>query len=553
VQKCGKLPAATRGGENQAMASQALYRKWRSQTFDEIIGQQHVTQTLTNAIKLNRVAHAYLFAGPRGTGKTSTARLLAKAVNCLAETVSERPCNRCDICTAVNTGRLMDLIEIDAASNTGVDDIRDLRDKVGFRPAQVKIKFYIIDEVHMLSNSAFNALLKTLEEPPEHVIFVLATTEPEKIPATITSRCQRFDFKRIKLDDIVDRLEVIVKQEGFEAERPALAFIARQAGGSMRDAISLLDQMIAYGGEQINLELVHTVLGVVASQSVIELVDALIAQNIGAGLDIINRVVGDGVDPRQFAREIVEYLRAVMLVKLGNGASMLNLPEETLAAIKKQAAEADAVALVRATFRFNTAQVDIKSGLLAIPQLPLELAFVESATPAVASLPSAVSVEIASPVATSAHSPAKAKPSPPLPAANVVQQAASSGSITVDDIRRCFEQVIQTIEPKSKPMAEALKAARLYRVNGNEITFITFDLMKKRFEKPQPRAAIDESFSNVLGQPVSVRFLSENEVAGDTPLESLERGDEGGVQMVDANTDALLKMATEELGGKIIE
>ncbi|MCB0210975.1 MAG: DNA polymerase III subunit gamma/tau, partial [Anaerolineae bacterium] len=171
------------------MASQALYRKWRSRTFDEIIGQQHVTQTLINALKLDRVAHAYLFSGPRGTGKTSTARLLAKAVNCQAENLADRPCNSCPICQAVNEGRLMDLIEIDAASNTGVDDIRDLRDKVGFRPAEAKIKFYIIDEVHMLSNSAFNALLKTLEEPPSHVIFVLATTEPEKIPATITSRC----------------------------------------------------------------------------------------------------------------------------------------------------------------------------------------------------------------------------------------------------------------------------------------------------------------------------------------------------------------------------
>ena len=220
------------------MASQALYRKWRSQTFDEIIGQQHVTQTLINALKLNRIAHAYLFAGPRGTGKTSMARLLAKAVNCLAEAGVERPCNRCRICVAVNEGRLLDLIEIDAASNTGVDDIRDLRDKVGFRPGEARIKFYIIDEVHMLSNSAFNALLKTLEEPPEHVIFVLATTEPEKIPATITSRCQRFDFKRIKVSDIAERLAFIVAQEGLTAEPTALEYIARQGAGSMRDAIS---------------------------------------------------------------------------------------------------------------------------------------------------------------------------------------------------------------------------------------------------------------------------------------------------------------------------
>ncbi|MDX1521156.1 MAG: DNA polymerase III subunit gamma/tau, partial [Anaerolineae bacterium] len=292
------------------MASQALYRKWRSQTFNEVVGQQHVIQTLSNALELGRVAHAYLFSGPRGTGKTTTARLLAKAVNCQHEEQASRPCNECHICTAINEARLLDLIEIDAASNTGVDDIRDLRDKVGFRPSEAKIKFYIIDEVHMLSNSAFNALLKTLEEPPEHVIFVLATTEPEKIPATITSRCQRFDFKRIRLDAISKHLEHIAQHEGVEAEAAALDFIARQSGGSMRDAISLLDQLIAYGSGSITLELVQTVLGSVTSQSVISLTDAIIDQDVAAGLDVINQVVGDGVDPRQMAREVVEYLRA---------------------------------------------------------------------------------------------------------------------------------------------------------------------------------------------------------------------------------------------------
>jgi len=531
------------------MASQALYRKWRSRTFDEIIGQQHVTQTLMNALRLDRVAHAYLFAGPRGTGKTSTARLLAKAVNCLADDVSARPCNQCPICTAVNESRLMDLIEIDAASNTGVDDIRDLRDKVGFRPAEATIKFYIIDEVHMLSNSAFNALLKTLEEPPDHVIFVLATTEPEKIPATITSRCQRFDFKRIKLEDIVQRLDYIVSEEGFKAEPAALEFIARQGSGSMRDAISLLDQMVAYGGETISLELVHTVLGVVASQSVIELVDALIDQNVSGGLDIINRVVGDGLDPRQFAREIVEYLRSVMLVKLGNGAESLNLPDETLEAIKAQAKRAEAAVIVRATGRFNEAQVDIKSGLLAVPQLPLELAFVESASPA-AAVPQPSVESVAAPVA--APAPAKRKaaapspPSDPVPPPAPPQGAEPGEPITVDTVRSRFEQVIKIIEPKSKPMAEALRDARLHRVDGNNIYFTTFDMLKRRFEKAQPRAAIDDAFARALGQRVSVHFLTEKEAA----TAPAEAGDETAGE---DETDALLKVATEELGGEIVE
>lgn len=557
------------------MASQALYRKWRSQTFDEIVGQEHVMQTLINALKLGRIAHAYLFSGPRGTGKTSTARLLAKAVNCLEEDLAGRPCNRCAICTAVNEGRLMDLIEIDAASNTGVDDIRDLRDKVGFRPAQARVKFYIIDEVHMLSNSAFNALLKTLEEPPEHVIFVLATTEPEKIPATITSRCQRFDFRRIRLDDIVQHLDHIVTEEGFTAERMALEFIARQGGGSMRDAISLLDQMVAYGGETITLQLVQSVLGIVASEAVIELVNALIERNVGKGLDLINRVVGDGVDPRQFAREIVEHLRVVMLIKLGHRLDALNLPEELQAAVQAQAARVEPGLIVRVTERFNAALVDIKSGLLSIPQLPLELAFVEAATvtalpavsaPPAASLPPALSAPpVSSPPARMlAPDPVPVKAEPPQPVAQQPPPLAPvpgmigpppsqvEGILNVETVKGCFDQVINMIEPRSKPMAEALRNAQLYGVKGDEILIITFDLMKNRFEKPQPKAAINEAFSVILGRNVSIRFLSESEAkmlsAGQASTQKSK-----AELAEDEDIHTLLKMATEELGGKIIE
>lgn len=541
------------------MASQALYRKWRSQTFDEIIGQQHVTQTLINALKLNRIGHAYLFAGPRGTGKTSMARLLAKAVNCLAEPGVERPCNHCRICVAVNEGRLLDLIEIDAASNTGVDDIRDLRDKVGFRPGEARIKFYIIDEVHMLSNSAFNALLKTLEEPPEHVIFVLATTEPEKIPATITSRCQRFEFKRIKVSDVAERLGHIVTEEGLTAEPAALEYMARQGGGSMRDAISLLDQLTAYGGQTITLDLVQTVLGAVASQSVVELVDALTTQNVAAGLDLINRVVNDGVDPRQFARELVEYLRAVMLAKLGDAQGLLNYPDETLAIIKAQAAQADAAAIVRATTLFNTALFDLKSSLLAIPQLPLELAFVEAATPMLVT-PIMTEVSATPPSPTKSLPPVKSEPVAPkivAPVSSVPVTAASgeatrAGSLSLETVQQNFERIVRELEPKSKTMSEALRnQARLYRVEGSDIHFVTSEWMKARFEKPQPRTAIHEAFAKVLGHAVSVHFLPENSVsqsgaASDVQLtESTER-------RLDEDSEALIKVA-EELGGKVVK
>ncbi len=522
------------------MASQALYRKWRSQTFDEVIGQRHVTQTLVNALKLNRIAHAYLFSGPRGTGKTSTARLLAKAVNCLAASVEERPCNRCTICTAVNEGRLLDLIEIDAASNTGVDDIRDLRDKVNFRPNEARYKIYIIDEVHMLSKSAFNALLKTLEEPPEHVIFVLATTEPEKIPPTITSRCQRFDFRRIKLADIIDRLAFIVQQEGLQAEPAALEYIARQGGGSMRDAISLLDQLTAYGTETITLELVQRVLGTVASQSVAELVDALLARDTAAGLDVINRLVADGADPRQLAHEIVEYLRALMLVKLGNGGHLLTLPEEALQRITQQAARGDARQIVRAASLFNQALVEIKTGLLDIPQLPLELALVEAVSEESRPAPTEPQARPA-PAAKAPAPPVKPKAAPP-PVSSPPAAAPGKGVVAMQDVLNCLDTVLNDIERKNKIMAEALRnQCRLHQVTGNEIQFVTNDLMKQRFEKPQPQAAVNDAFSRALGQSVRVRFLSEKAVARPTDT-----------QADDEELAALLDTA-RQLGGEVVE
>jgi DNA polymerase-3 subunit gamma/tau len=532
------------------VASQALYRKWRSQTFAEVVGQQHVTQTLVNALKTERVAHAYLFTGPRGTGKTTTARLLAKAVNCQAEDIADRPCNNCDICRAITAGHLLDLIEIDAASNTGVDDIRDLREKVNFRPGQARIKFYIIDEVHMLSNSAFNALLKTLEEPPDHVIFVLATTEPERIPATITSRCQRFDFKRIKVDDIVGWLVHIVEEEGLSADPAALEYMARQASGSMRDAISLLDQLTAYGSDTITLELVQSVLGAVTSQSVITLVDALVDRDMAAGLDSINRMIDDGVDPRQLAREVVEYLRAVMLFKLGDGSKILSLPDETLLTLKTQAARADAQMIVRAIALFNEAMVNIKSNLLAIPQLPLELAFVEAASEVAAAQPASTVAEpvAATPPPARAPQPAKSvKSSPPppepppdseIPATPTDDKAAE---ITVDIVRRFLPQVVQNLEVKNKVMAESLRSqTRLAKVSGNELYFNTTEMLKNRFDKPKPQEAINQAFSQVIGQNVVVRFV----VDAESSTEKSEK--------VDEDAEALLKVA-EELGGKVVK
>ncbi|MFQ5576409.1 MAG: DNA polymerase III subunit gamma/tau [Anaerolineae bacterium] len=428
------------------MATQALYRKWRSQTFDEVIGQQHVTQTLQNAIQTNRVAHAYLFTGPRGTGKTSTARILAKAVNCTGE--GDKPCNACAICRAVVEGRLIDLIEIDAASNTSVDDIRDLRDKVGFRPGQAQTKFYIIDEVHMLSKSAFNALLKTLEEPPPHVIFVLATTEPEKIPATILSRCQRFDFKRIKVEDIVARLQFIMTQEGLQAEDAALTFIARQAGGSMRDAISLLDQLTAYGQETITLTLARSVLGAADATSIRLLVTHLLAGDAAAGLTHLNILVSDGADPKQLTLGALEYLRGLLLIKHGQGDRFLNLSPEMLDAMQAQAAGIPAERLLEITRIFNQAVKDFKAGIgeATVPQLPLELAFVE----AVAAPPERVPPAMPAPQEADASPPPPSPRRTPHPAGTPVSapSPAAVDSLSKQELRNRWAAILDEVKKR---------------------------------------------------------------------------------------------------------
>lgn len=295
------------------MAYVALYRKWRPQGFDSLVGQEAVRTALTNALETGRIAHAYLFAGPRGTGKTSTAKILAKAVNC-EHGPTPNPCNKCQNCVRINDGTSMDVFEIDAASNRGIDEIRDLREKVAFAPVNGRYKVYIIDEVHMLTTEAFNALLKTLEEPPPHVIFILATTEPHKIPATIHSRCQRFDFKRVTDSDIVKRLREVADGSSIAADDDALQLIAVQADGGMRDALSLLDQC-GVMAERVSAETVRSVLGIVGREALRELVKAVGEGNVPKSLELLEALLAGGKDVKQIITELAEYLRAVLLYK----------------------------------------------------------------------------------------------------------------------------------------------------------------------------------------------------------------------------------------------
>lgn len=296
------------------MAYQALYRVWRPQQFFDVVGQEHVTKTLQNALIQQKVSHAYLFSGPRGTGKTSAAKILAKAVNCERAPVSE-PCNECAACIGITSGAISDVIEIDAASNNGVEEIRDIRDKVKYAPSAVKHKVYIIDEVHMLSIGAFNALLKTLEEPPKHVIFILATTEPHKIPLTIISRCQRYDFKQISAQAIVNRMKLIVGETGVDCEDTALQIIARAAEGGMRDALSLLDQAISFSQGRVLQEDALTVTGSVSQSYLNRLATAILERDVVAGLETLEELLYQGKDPSRFIEDFILFYRDMLLYK----------------------------------------------------------------------------------------------------------------------------------------------------------------------------------------------------------------------------------------------
>ena len=302
--------------KDEATAYQVVARRYRPQRFEDLVGQDHVVQALRNAIRMKRVTHAYLFSGTRGVGKTSLARIFAKCLNCVTGP-TETPCNECDICRSIGAGQDVDVIEIDGASNNGVEQVRELRQNAGLRPSRSRYKIYYIDEVHMLSTGAFNALLKTLEEPPEHVKFFFSTTEPNKIPITVLSRCQRFDFAGIAPEQIIESLEGICRLEGIDAEREALQAVARRAGGSMRDAQSLLEQLLSFGGKRLTSELVHQSLGIAPDERVLDLLDALADRDAGRALLLLQDSVSSGVQPVDLLNGLVEFVRDVMVVSAG--------------------------------------------------------------------------------------------------------------------------------------------------------------------------------------------------------------------------------------------
>ena len=535
--------------------SQALYRKWRPHQWEKVVGQDHVVQTLRNAISSDHVGHAYLFSGPRGTGKTTTARLLAKAVNCLSPDLANRPCDVCANCVAVNEGRFLDLIEIDAASNTSVEDVRDLRDKINFSPSVGRFKVYIIDEVHMLSTAAFNALLKTLEEPPAHAIFILATTEVHKIPATVLSRCQRHEFRRIPVMEIVKTLEELAKAEKIQYDDEALILIARQATGAMRDAISLLDQL-ASTGSRITLELAQTVLGTATNQLVIDLVTAIQKQDTAAGLETIHSALDSGSDPRQFARQTVEFLRSLMLIKMGNEKQVDATADtrEIMSAHAKAMSNSD---LIRWIGLFNNAINDLRTSWQ--PGLALELAFAQAIQPASQVQKPEVHEEKPSrppqPAATpesridtmravpEAEPPAK----PEKTAIHKVEKAESQASsesasgASAQLILTNWAAILVEVKKQSRSQVGALlNSQKLIQVKGSVLTLgFASELLKSKMESEEYVQITRNAIKQVTGADLQIRCVVAN-AKGNADPANLEIDHDGIVG------------AALNLGGKLV-
>ncbi len=550
-----------------AEQSQTLYRKWRSQTFGDLVGQDAVTQTLRQAVRDGRLTHAYLFCGPRGTGKTSSARLLAKMVNCESPRDGE-PCNECLPCREITEGRSTDVFEIDAASNRGIDEIRDLRDRVRIVGAAGRTRIFIIDEVHMLTTEAFNALLKTLEEPPPRVIFVLATTEAHKVPATVVSRCQRFDFRRIGLRDIMAHLQYVSEQEGFTVEAGAIELIARAAQGGMRDALSLLDQARAFSGETITTVAVRNMLGMADPALVRELIVFVANDDTAAGLHRINELAQGGNDLRQITSQVAEIWRQLMLARAGADiAAMLDLAPEDAADLKTLAGRFTLEALTECARVFARNDAGARSNV--VPQLALELSFLDCvavvhrpAQPQVVTRAEPASIPPQRPAAMHVAEPPPAYPSiaqssaplrppvrdvsdenvaangngapipirreQPAPAQPIVPDLAvqpppllqgNGTSATVQEafakVRNQWDTVKRACKQKSVSVHGLLHAANPVFVEPTDpvtiVVSVDFPIHLSKLSQPQNKKIAEWALGEITGIPCQVRFVLKDE------------------------------------------
>ena len=512
------------------MAHLALYREFRPQRFADVVGQQHITRTLRNALLQNRLHHAYLLSGPRGTGKTTVARLLAKAVNCLSPQDGE-PCNECKACRSILTGETMDVIEIDAASNRGIDEIRDLREKVKYAPADLRRKVYIIDEVHMLSEPAFNALLKTLEEPPEHVMFVLATTEKQKLPVTIISRCQSFEYHRLSNQEILDRLAEVCQKYGLEATSEALAAIARQAEGGMRDALSLLDQVMAYAiGGKITLEDTLHVLGSAPLEDFLKLDRHLAEGDVGGALLLLDALIRQGKDLRQFVRDYLTHMRDLLLLKVDTTGKALDLPAQSLESLKAQAGALSQERILSGIRLFSQVETDLR--FTSSPRLLAEVGLIRLAGvyagqethPAVA-IAAAPAPRKAAPPAVAQVAPAQrsltldepeqeAEAPARRPAPEPAGPLAPSGE-GVDRVVKVWDDVLDLVKRARPSTHMLLTQARIGRLRGSTLILVApnaafAELLKRSADK----AIIDKALAKLGLSDVDVQAVGPDDPSG---------------------------------------
>jgi DNA polymerase-3 subunit gamma/tau len=514
------------------LAYVALYRQWRPQDFEQLVGQEHISTTLQNAIAANRIAHAYLFSGPRGTGKTSTAKIMAKALNCI-QGPTIHPCNSCDSCMRIADGSSLDVLEIDAASNRGIDEIRELREKVKFSPVDGRYKVYIIDEVHMLTTEAFNALLKTLEEPPGHAIFILATTEPQKIPATILSRCQRYDFRRIDSKDITGRLNKVLQEMSIQADPQALDIIARAAEGGLRDALSILDQCIAFGGEKITADHVRSILGLAGDEWLINIIGAVLRRDVPVALEYIQQLITMGKDARQVILELIvrfrNYLVEPFTPSPQNALSDVSVEEymEIIQILSDAAQEAKwaphprivlEVAIIKICRRNIIADI---TGLVArIEKLEAMLAEKPLSAPdrPIKAQPKKVG--------TSGEAPVTTNP-PPLiltPAVDEQKRITQTPPQTVaaHNLGELWDRILnELLKNNKRAIHTCLSEGQLLTVNPDQVVVgFQLPIYKERIEKEDYRGFLEKLIAHITGESRQIKCCIINEIAEkeETPL-----------------------------------
>ena len=530
-----------------------LARRWRPQRFEDVVGQEHVTRTLQNAIAAGRIAHAYLFSGPRGVGKTTVARILAKAVNCQTGP-SPEPCGKCDTCKEISAGSSIDVIEIDAASNRGIDEIRELRENVRYTPVSGRYKVYIIDEAHMITHDAFNAFLKTLEEPPEYVIFILATTEPRKIPATILSRCQRFDFRMLNRQEIINRLRKLAEADDISAEDEALSLIADSADGAMRDAESILDQLISSGKGKLETEEVSRLLGLGAYRLLDQLVEKILQSDSAGSLETLSVLADYGADLSQCLKRLVSYFRDLMFYKIN--PDLIDASETTLQQLAKQSEGVSIDRLMKIARALTQAESDIKQ--LGYERLNLEMALIRLSRLKEDDIPLDKVLgkleDIQSRFASGAVKPIELVPESEehlVASAEVLKEAVEDDES--DPLRSMWSKLLKAIKDRRLPMLQAFLIEATPKSISDNALVIDFDpkfsLHREHVGETENRKIIEEELSKLMEKPMRLEI---NSLENDGDSEENVSTSQIDMQR-EAKGDESVKLVLETFNGRVVE